>query len=467
MKLKHILYILSSVLFFSLILFSCNDSDYSYGSVDYSADAQIYKFSLKGIPVTPDDTIKYPSIAKAFFHINQQESRIYNTDSLPYKINIKKLAPTITYSSAASPSKVEVIYRSLTDSTVTLKGDTSDSIDFSRNDVTIKVTAQNGTKVREYIVDLAIHKIDPDSMVWKKITYTSLSLSNGGEKVVLKDNTFYRYYLSGGTIALQTANRNNTNPLNWTTETVTGLSNNIRFDDITILNGKFCAIDRAGKAYSSEDGTNWDESTSAPYVHRVIGILPELMVENDSLLVVTQVGSDYYFEKTNDLKAFKRKTIINSNTIFDYDKFVELLNITDYSSLTYYNRNNSNSNLLSIIGPRSVTQKARNGWIFLSDKNGLSIAKSGTEISTLNNDASFSALVYDSKFLALNKDSVYISNDWGKRWAKAADGYNLADGMKTDKDQTIIVDDKDFIWIFGKMDTQYAIWRGRLNKLIK
>jgi len=465
MKLKHILYILSAVLL-SFISYSCNDSTTNtYGSIDASADAQIYKFSLKGMPLTKDDTIKYPAIASTFFHINQQARTIYNTDSLPYKINIKKLAATIQYSSSANPSKVDVIYRNLTDSSITLTGE-NDSIDFSRNDVMIKVTAQDGATIKEYTVNLAIHKINPDSIVWKKITLANPTLSNGGEKVVLKENTFYRYYLAGSTLALQTANKNAIDPMSWNTQSITGLSNSIKFDDIIILNDNFYAIDNEGKAYSSENGIVWDESTAAPHIHRIIGILPEATAENDSLLVVTKEGTEFYFEKTKDLKTFKRKTIINNSTIFDKDKFIGLLN-SNYSSLTYYNRSNSNSNLLSLIGPRTANNNARNGWIFLSDRNGLSIAKSGTDISTLKNDASFSNFVYDDKFFALNKDSIYISNDWGKRWSKAPDAYSLPKGIVINDSQSTLVDDKDFIWIFGKMGTEYAVWRGRLNKLIK
>lgn len=467
MKLKHISYILS-VFLLIFFIYSCNDNDtYSYGSVDASADAQIYRFALKGTPRTKDDTLKYPAIAKTFFHIDQKTERIYNTDSLPYKINIGKLMATLAYSTDAAPSKTEIRYASLPDSIMELTEE--DSIDFSRNDVLIKVTAQNGTTIKEYTVDLIIHQIDPDSVVWKQITSSNSPLgdANKKEKVVLKNNTFYRYFLTGGNLTLQTADVTSTTAITWSNQTITGLNNNIRLDDITVLNGNFYAVDNSGKAYSSSNGTNWDESVSIPYVHRIIGILPEAKAENDSLLVVTKEGSDYYLEKTNDLKILKRKTIINNTTVFDKDNFMTLLDNFDYSSITHYNRDNQNSNILSLIGPRSPNKSLRNSWLFISDKKGLSVIKSGNEISTFKKEVDFNGFTYDDKFFAMSKDSIYVSNDWGKRWSKAPVGYSLAEEMKTSEDQSVIVDDKDFIWIFGKTGTQYAVWRGRLNRLIK
>lgn len=467
MKLKHISYILS-VFLLIFFIYSCNDNDtYSYGSVDASADAQIYRFALKGTPRTKDDTLKYPAIQKTFFHINQKEGKIYNTDSLPYKINIGRLMATLTYSADAAPSKTEIRYASLPDSIMELTEE--DSIDFSRNDVLIKVTAQNGTTVKEYTVDLIIHQIDPDSVVWKQITSLGSAVgdANKREKVVLRNNTFYRYFLTGGILYLQTASVLSGSPMPWYTSPIVGLNNNIRLDDITVMNGNFYAVDNSGKAYSSSSGDIWNESVSIPYVHRIIGILPGAKAENDSLLVVTKEGSDYYLEKTNDLKTLKRKTIINNTTVFDKDKFMALLDNFDYSSLTHYNRDNLNSNILSLIGPRSSNISLRDSWLFISDKTGLSVIKSGNEISTFKKDVDFTGFTYDNKFFAMSKDSIYVSNDWGKQWSKAPVGYSLPDGMKTSEIQSVIVDDKDFIWVFGKMGTQYAVWRGRLNRLIK
>jgi hypothetical protein len=464
MKLKHILYTLLTFLFISF-LYSCNSNDtYSYGPIDYSADAQIYSFSLKGNPVNKTDTANYTVLKSTFFHIDPKTNQIYNTDSLPYRIRINYLTPSLSYSKDGTPSKAEVVYRNLPDSVVELAD--GDSIDFSRNDVSIRVTAENGTSSREYKVNLAIHQINPDSIAWKQTSLSGIISGNGKEKVLLKDSYFYRYFLSGGSLTLQTAEKTNANSLTWVNKTITGLNNSIRLNDITILDDTFYAIDSAGKAYSSSDGVDWDESASTIFVYRVIGILPEINAENDSLVVVTKEGSEYYLEKTKDFETFKRKTIINNTTVFDKDNFLKLLN-TDYSSMTYYNRDNVNSNLLSIIGPRTSYLEARNGWILISNQNGLSIVKSGNEISSIDKSADFSAFIYDKKFFALSKDAVYTSVDWGKQWVKGTEGYSLANGMKTNPEQSIIVDENDFIWIFGRMNSQYVVWRGRLNSLIK
>lgn len=465
MKSKHILYSLLTFLLIS-ISYSCNSNDsYTYGPTDSYSNAQIYTFSLSGNPISKEDTIKYPAIEKTFFHIDQKTEKIYNTDSLPYKINIKNLLPKFSFAGSETPSKTEIIYRSLPDSVAVLAD--GDSIDFSRNDVSIRVTAQNGASRKEYTIDLAIHQIDPDSIVWKQLPLSGTVAGDRRGKVLLKDNKFYRYFLSGGTITLQTANKNNINPLVWTTETLSGLNNNIRLDDIIISDGRFYAIDNAGKAYGSANGLTWATTgSSTPYVHRIIGILPGADISNDSILVVTRNGSDYYFEKTPDLKVFKQKTIINNITVFDKDKFMGLLN-SDYSTLTYYDRSNLNSNLLSIIGTRTPNSGARNGWLFTFGANGLSVIKSGGEISTFDNEKDFSSFIYNKKFFALSDNAIYTSADWGRTWGTAPTGYSLVDGIKTSQYQSIIVDDEDFIWIFGEMNSQYALWRGRLNELIK
>lgn len=461
MKSKHILYSLLTFLLIS-ISYSCNSNDsYTYGPTDSYSNAQIYKFSVSRALTTKNDTI----LSKTFFHIDQKSERIYNTDSLPYKMSIKNLLPKLSFASSETPSKTEVIYRNLPDSVVTLAD--GDSIDFSRNDVSLRITAQNGTSRKEYIVDMAVHQINPDSIVWKQIPLSGTIAGDRRGKVLLKENKFYRYFLSGGTITLQTASRNNINPLSWTTETLSGLNNNIRLDDIIISGGSFYAIDDAGKAYSSANGLTWASTgSSTPYVYRIIGILPGADITNDSILVVTRNGSDYYFEKTPDLKVFKQKTIINNLTVFDKDKFMGLLS-SDYSSFTYYDRSNLNSNLLSVIGTKTPGSAKRNGWLFTFGTNGLNIIKSGGEISAFDNDKDFNGFIYNKEFFALSNNAIYTSVNWGNTWKKAPIGYSLVDEMKTSQYQSIIVDDEDFIWIFGEMNSQYVLWRGRLNKLIK
>ena len=160
MKLKKFSYLLFFVTFLLIALSSCNDNT-TTTTEGGSADAQIYSFALSAIPVSSIDSVNYPIMAKTKFSIDQSKNLIYNIDSLPYKTKLKKFATTLTYSSYGI-AKLQLVYP---DSIAEWNG--TDSINYTLNPK-IKVYAANGLDSREYTIDIRIHKIDPDTILWHK-----------------------------------------------------------------------------------------------------------------------------------------------------------------------------------------------------------------------------------------------------------------------------------------------------------
>lgn len=141
-------------------LVACNsddDADLIYAS---NANTMVRTFSLAA------DIDVLTNLSYRYFTIDLVKGQIYNPDSFPYGTDISALVSEITFE---NPSSVEITVLSKDDGsllkTIDYLADDSDSIDFN-NDVKMKVVAADGVTTQEYRIEVRVHQVQADSLVW-------------------------------------------------------------------------------------------------------------------------------------------------------------------------------------------------------------------------------------------------------------------------------------------------------------
>lgn len=452
MKLKQI----TKLLFAILIVYglsSCNSDSTDYTATSASSDAQIYSFKISAKPYTKEDTINYPIMANTRFSIDQFKASIYNTDSLPYKTTLRNVYASVGFGSS-SPSKLQVIYP---DSIVDWNG--TDSLDFSTVPK-IKVTAADGSASIEYSIDVRIHKVDPDTLTWSEIKTLEQASSIKKQKTLLIDNkTFY-------TFSIDTDNKLYLHSADKATAykprvAISGLdANKIRLESITYFNNRFYAVDTDNKAYSADkNGLVWNKNHDN--IVNIVGILPATNSANDILLVIAKSADDLYLARTSDM----------NNLVYEKNPINENFPTVDFTSATNYDRTNINSSILAVTGGKDQNNTISNlTWsVQLDDNNAIRVI-SNQRHSVFAGTKGIVTFLYDSYLYALVNNQFYKSASYGSKWTTAPNKEILDSKIPKASQQSVIVDEDNYIWIFGGIkDTGGAsvqsVWRGRLNKL--
>ena len=170
---KRYISTLCTMLVCALTVTSClKDSDTD--TSNYNNDTAIATFKLatvnryvhttssKGADSVYKSTLSDPVV----FTIDQQQYKIYNTDSLPSDVDLNHILATIT----SKNSGVVVLNLASTagaDSLVYYSS--TDSIDFE-NLKDLRVFAQDGSAYRSYEVKINVHKAQTGKMIWEKKT---------------------------------------------------------------------------------------------------------------------------------------------------------------------------------------------------------------------------------------------------------------------------------------------------------
>lgn len=141
-------------------LVACNaddDADLIYTS---NTNTMVRTFSLAA------DIDVLINLSYRYFTIDLVKGQIFNPDSFPYGTDISALVPEITFD---NPSSVEITVFNKDDGsllkTIDYLADDSDSIDFN-NDVKMKVVAADGVTTQEYRIEVRVHQVQADSLVW-------------------------------------------------------------------------------------------------------------------------------------------------------------------------------------------------------------------------------------------------------------------------------------------------------------
>lgn len=143
---------------------SCTSSSYD-GPIETYSNVAVTSFSL-----TDNDKI-LENLDSVYFSIDLANALIYNADSLPYGTQTSKLNVSIV--TAETCSKVDIIVPAKND-TINYLENSTDTIDFSKGPVILRVVSADLSNERKYTVLVNVHKMKPDSLSWGRLASSGL-----------------------------------------------------------------------------------------------------------------------------------------------------------------------------------------------------------------------------------------------------------------------------------------------------
>lgn len=144
---------------------SCNDNS-SESETVLAGSAMVSEFSLR-------ECNALPGIDSVFFTIDQKGMRIFNADSLPVGTRINALIPSVT-TRGASAIEFIVSREGRPDTIYSYLEEDMDSIDFSGNNVKLRIVSVEGQATSLYDVSINVHKVRGDTLVWRRLDRSSL-----------------------------------------------------------------------------------------------------------------------------------------------------------------------------------------------------------------------------------------------------------------------------------------------------
>ncbi len=265
---------------------SCNTEDVGSIYTSYS-NTMVCTFAFSS------DINVLPNLPYRYFTIDLVEGRIFNPDSFPYGTDISALVPDITFS---SPSSVEITVRDKSDTSNVLKTidylkNDNDSIDFN-NEVRMRVVAADGITAQNYRIDVRVHQVQADSLVWTTRGTHSLPTKLATplyQKTVLFRNKIYCFTADAKNYNIGTTE---TPTAAWTTGTFSPYSDTMSIASITASADSLYALcgqpDDAGNMSlaASSDGVTWTARADIKF-SSLIG-----MWEN-TLVGLTRIDGEY------------------------------------------------------------------------------------------------------------------------------------------------------------------------------
>lgn len=451
----------------SFMLMSCNDSNTSNTYDTSSKDAQIYSFSMTAAVPTVKDSLEQVKLNKIFaivnstkFSIDQVSGTIYNQDSMPFGAVLDKAILSMSF----NPSGISEFTIFTPDSISGYQWNFSDSVFVGKSPIQFKVTARDASSHKSYNFDIRIHKIDPDTILWNKMS--SYPIAIGESKTVLTNNKFYTYALVNGVSKLYTSP---SSALSWKEESLSGLTSVLNPKSLTLLNSVFYGLDYAGKPYKSTNGLLWAAVSSQKQIESIVGVLPGGAISGagDQLLVIVNDGGKYYFGKTKNMSDI---SVVSYLSVSPNDNEVpQMFPVKGFSDCSIYGSSTSIGQMLMIAGGvNSSGNEIPYAWLIKNTDKGLELSSDAKNM--ISTGVGLSLFRYNDKMYILDKNQFYISGTWGQEWTKAPNKQMLSPDMLKRNGQTVIVDSQNYIWIFGgvSQNSQYLndVWRGRLNSLI-
>lgn len=444
---------------FAFLLTACLGSD---DPVVYQIDldCRIISFRLSS------DSI--PNLKSVKFTIDQVNSKIFNLDSLPYGTALDTAACIITYSNSTAVY-VNKVRPQATGDTIYWQGTDSIYINFSKP-VSFEVTSVDQLTAKTYHVQVNIHQVNPDSLVWSSYNNQILNQTIAEQKVVShtygNEKGYFMYSRPNEALNNIKLHYSNASDMNhWEELTLRGLpADGIILTQITEFNNKLYATSYSGVLYASTDGQNWAiAENGSPSVKYLLGTIKNS--ERYPLSILSTIINH---------EGGLRFAAMNENSEWKIgDKVPEGFPVTGFANCSYYNMYNEyvmiaagrdkNNQLLN------TTWSTMNGetWALLTKENVNYSAKEGAMLAQ-----------YDDKFFLIGgidksnagTKEIYCSIDHGLTWT-------IQDSLVVFPEQftgrgfsSIIVDEDNYINLFGGKTSGDSndlneIWRGRINRL--
>ena len=432
----------------TFILSSCLNSDSD--NIDYtvSRDAQITSLSIS----SREDSSRV--LSKVKFSIDQVSSAplIFNKDSLPYLFDISNALLQIKTNNASG------IKLHLFNPDSSYIWDQTDSVMIKKLNQ-IEIFAEDGITTKRYTFKLNTHQQDPDTIFWQSVAEDYIPQPNDQVTVSNKDS-FFTYYKLNNSIHLSTSPIDNGD--DWTYTQINGLPQNVILK--TIQNDSFdngenwYALDDGNNVYYSENGENWSMLTTSYPVKAIFGKLPSFT--EDEILTIIEKDGSHMFAKTKDFSSIN---VLNN--------MPEGFPIKDFTSTTISDSLNYTAKYLIVTGGQDINDTS-NKEVWLLQEGANNNITYAHQLLDFNVEGS-TLFRYDDKIYLLtsekNRNVFYTSTNYGAFWKKASNKQSLPLEYASRENQSVNIDDKNNIWIFGGQTSDKTqlieVWRGRINKL--
>ena len=419
MKIRILPVLVAGVMAASAFLSSCLGND--YGDIEYPSESSIKSFSVgtlhqtfygkdsKGNDSVYVDTVSYADVP---FTIDQINRRIYNKDSLPKEVDITRVVTSISADNAVYYEKngKDTIWSS------------ADSLDFTNN-ITLKVMAyskiQNNFVFGEpYTVTLNVHKLNPDSLVWKH--FGDKKFENNSilteQKAIYNNEEIYVFgKTANGEFKVNKASVTRGNiTSDW--EEVAINTTDVNIYSATAFNGKIYYIANDELYTLENQGTK---------VGNLTGLTNILCVSNNNLMVYKKAENEIVSidSEGNELSEGKSK-FVNGYDLKERLSAIStpsLHNSSLWRTIVMTNDNdgtvetNTTANVFSYIS--SDTE-----WVKYQPNNP----------TTCPNQKNISMISYDGKLFAYGEefDYFYSSTDNGLNWKKEEEYMLFPDKQK-------------------------------------
>lgn len=423
--------ILIIFLFTSFGITSCLESDND--TIELSTDDTIHAFELDKIY-----GVNYK------FSIDQVQRLIYNQDSVPMS------ADTIIDNILIKTMQTVSGYIETGDTLFNI----NDSVNFLTSmDVPLEFTvyAQDGGK-RTYRVKVLRHKLDPDTLVWTRMSSSfSGGVATGNSKTVILNETLYVFTESD--VYTSSVADGST----WTKQP-TSLPVGTDLSNILIHGSKLYVSVPSGRVLSSENGIVWDNTSLSDNMPSTVTIISLIASFPDYISGIISIDGELYFAKTNsELTSWNIK---NTTTAFPTNFPTENTHTTVYVTNTGIYKALMMGKSKDSDPEKTVPWATTDGFSWAELETDLDFSCPYWENPTI--------LHYNDQFYAFGTGfEKFYTSTTGLVWNPDPEKVIFDPGITGRTNYSVAVDGEGFIWLIFPKDASGndEVWKGRINKL--
>lgn len=413
--------------------------------------------NAQGQMVEVRDTVTYA--ADNFqFTIDQVSRLIYLRDSLPFGSRIDKMPITITSAGAygvlleddGNGGERETVWNS------------TDSLDLTEP-VRIKVYASDEVSARVYTIKVSVHQVEPDSLVWHKVSdsFSSGAVTGSTRTLVLGDELVTLAATDGGVTVYKNSWRNPS--ASWT-ETLLGADmTDAVVGSAVVFGGQILVANSAGRVMASADGISWSETALGGTVEALVGAVT---VDGGAKLVaIVDDGGTRQFRLTGDGQSWTD----------DAGAVPEAFPIGNFTGFELPLATNSSQHRLCVMGTEdpdaALNDTTSFAWYTLDGLRWTEME--GASTLRLPKLTLPTLLHYAGETWAFGSGDgdklsrLFTSEDYGLVWREKTRDARLDYSFEGRTAYSAAVDGDGWLWmVFSCEDGRNdEVWRGRVNRL--
>ena len=451
---KNRIAIYFSLLAMMLVAASCSNDDAENITSPY---AYISSFSVGDIKSAypaftaagKDTTIIRTISGSSFqFTIDQSAGEIYNCDSMQFKTNVSKVVLNMTVEGIAT------IYNKATGSWDYFTA--ADSLDFTSPRI-VRITSTDGTYFKDYTISLNVHQVEPEMMVWNRVS--NPILLNPKKAIEYNEGIYVFGTLAPDNTPVFQKSESAAN-VSWGRFEHLELPKSTDFSTLHVYGGVLYVV-AGGDLYSSNDAINWS---------------PVLQGKN-LLAIIGASDANGYLWVANAESIFRSADGVSFDPVSVLPNGFPLYGL---STSSYALSHNKNIIRYMVVGYTDEELKtAPKVWSLLSNES------KWVEYANVNNPypcpslAGITVLHYDNFLYAFGGkgavgetaveafNSFYVSKDNGIAWKAPESFYQLLPKVLNGKDKlsyAAFVDSDNYMWIITD-DADAGVLKGRINRL--